>query len=121
LVGSSSFAIGHNENQVVLRSGWRRRQVAAAAVLSTGVTKDLDSCRRDVLAFLRMLRWRVISVEVRLWTDLGLRAGTREWGADGVDYETLAEGVARFITGGEAETGAIVLARRSPDTNPRRP
>jgi hypothetical protein len=95
--------------------------VAAAAVLSTGVTKDLDSCRRDVLAFLRMLRWRVISVEVRLWSDLGLRAGTREWGADGVDYETLAEGVARFITGGEAETGAIVLARRSPDTNSRRP
>ena len=95
--------------------------MAAAAVLSTGVTKDLDSCRRDVLAFLQMLRWRVMSVEVRLWTAFGLPHGAREWEADGADYETLAESVARFITGSGVETGAIVLARRSPDTNPRRP
>ena len=94
--------------------------MAAAAALSTGVTRDLDSCRRDILAFLLMLRWRVVSVEVRLWTAFGLPRGTREWAADGADYETLAESVARFITGSEVETGAIVLARRSPGTNSRR-
>jgi hypothetical protein len=93
--------------------------LAAAAVLSTGVTRDLDACRRDVLAFLQMLRWRVVSVEVRLWTAFGLPHGTREWEADGADYGTLAENVARFITGGEVETGAIVLARRSPATSRR--
>jgi hypothetical protein len=95
--------------------------LAAAAALSTGVTKDLDSCRKDVLAFLRMLRWRVMSVEVKLWTAFGSPHGTRKWEADGADYETLAESVAQFITGSELETGAIVIARRSPETKPLRP
>jgi hypothetical protein len=91
--------------------------LAAAAALSTGVTKDLDSCRKDVLAFLRMLRWRVMSVEVKLWTAFGAPHGTRKWEADGADYETLAESVARFITGSELETGAIVIARSRPRPN----
>ncbi len=62
-----------------------------------------------------------MSVEVKLWTVFGLPHGTREWEADGDDYETLAENVARFITGTEVETGAIVIARRSLDTNQGHP
>jgi hypothetical protein len=93
--------------------------LAGAAALSTGVTKDLDSCRKDILAFLQMLRWRVVSVEVKLWTAFGLPHGTRAWEADGTDYETLAESVAQFITGSGVETGAIVIARRSLATKQR--
>lgn len=87
-----------------------------AAVLSTGVAKELDSCRKDILAFLRMLRWRVAALQVKVWTVLGLLYGERSWTCDGSDYETLAESVARFITESDVETCAIVLAHRSTAT-----
>src|ERR1700746_1022396 len=74
-------------------SRWVEGKLAGAAALSTGVTKDLDSCRKDILAFLQMLRWRVVSVEVKLWTAFGLPHGTRAWETDGTDYETFARRV----------------------------
>jgi len=88
--------------------------------LSTGLARDLNSCRQSVLDFLQMLSWRVNSVEVRLWTALGAPHGVCEWETEGTDYETLADRVAQFIMGSDVEVSATVLARRSTDPLPRR-
>jgi hypothetical protein len=67
-----------------------------------------------------MLPWYVTSVEVNLWTALGLPHGSRRWEMDGADFESIAHEVAQFITDGEVATGGTVLARRSTDPQPRR-
>ena len=87
--------------------------MAAAAVMSTGLTRDLESCRRDVLNFLRLLRWRIASVEVRRLTADGILHAVRKWETVADDLETLAQEIAQFSTGGEVETGAIVLVRKA--------
>jgi hypothetical protein len=120
LVDVNCFAISPRRNDATLSGRVEGGKLAGAAALSTGVTTDLDSCRKDVLAFLQMLRWRVVSVEVKLWTAFGLPHGTREWEVEGADYENLAQSVAQFITENGVETGAIVIARKSPALKPRR-
>ncbi|MGA7763537.1 MAG: hypothetical protein WCA59_17465 [Candidatus Binataceae bacterium] len=79
--------------------------------MSTGLTNDLESCHRDVLNFLRMPRWRIASVEVKRWTAEGLLHAVRKWETVTCDLDELAHEIAQFITGGEVETGAIVLVR----------
>src|ERR1700752_611047 len=99
--------------------------MAAAAVMSTGVGGDLESCRTEVLSFLRMLSWRIASVEVKRWTAEGrLHAvrrwekvtndleGLRKWEKVTSDLESLTEEIAEFIAGSEIRTGATVLVRR---------
>ena len=86
--------------------------MAAAAVMSTGIAGGLESCHRDVLNFLQILRWRVASVEVKRWTAEGLLDAVRSWETVTSDLESLAEEIAKFITSGKFGTGAIVLVRR---------
>ena len=86
--------------------------MAAHAMMSTGFCSDMESCRRDVANFLQWVRWRVDSVEVRRLTADGLLHAVRKWEAVTVDRETLAHEIAQFSTGGEVETGAIVLVLR---------
>jgi hypothetical protein len=86
--------------------------MAADAMMSIGFCSDLESCRRDVANFLQWVRWRIASVEVRRLTAGGLLYAVRKWEAVTGDLETLAHEIAQFSTGGEVETGAIVLVRR---------
>ena len=86
--------------------------MAAAAMMSTGLASDLESCRRDVLNFLQMLRWRIASVEVKRWTAEGLLHAMRSWETVTGDLESLADEIAQFIAGSEIEAGAVVLVRR---------
>jgi hypothetical protein len=86
--------------------------MAAAAVMSTGLARDLESCRRDVLNFLQMLSWHIASVEVRRWTVEGLLHAVRKWGTVTSDIESLAEKIAQFVTGSEIAAGAIVVVQR---------
>jgi hypothetical protein len=59
------------------------------------------------------VRWRIASVEVRRLTADGLLHAVRKWEAITGDLETLAREIAQFSTGGEVETGAIVLVRKA--------
>jgi hypothetical protein len=85
--------------------------MAAVAVLSTGPSDGLHSCRNDVLAFLEVLSWHIAAVEVKLWTSDGLPLGSRKWEPHTMDLWNLAEEIAHFITDGVA-VGATVLLRR---------
>jgi hypothetical protein len=86
--------------------------MGAAAVLSTGSAADLDSCRQDVLNFLRTLSWRVASVEVERWRSEGLLHAVRRWETVTTDLEGLAQEIAQFvIENRRVKTGAIVLVR----------
>ena len=85
--------------------------MARAAVMSTGLLYDLDSCCEEVLAFLRMLSWHIAAVEVKLWTSEGLPHGLRKWNPDMTDLERLAQEIAQFITENDMEIRATVLAR----------
>lgn len=91
--------------------GGEGAEMAAAAVLSTGPTKDLESCRADVLTFLQVLSWYIAAVEVNVWTSEGSSLGHRKW-AGTADLRGLAEQIAQFITGSAVEVGATVLVRR---------
>jgi hypothetical protein len=86
--------------------------MAADAMMSTGFGIDPESCRRDVANFLQWVRWRIASVEVRRLTADGVLHAVRNWEAAAGDLKTLAHEIAQFITGGEVETGAILLVRR---------
>lgn len=87
--------------------------MAGAAVLSTGFfPNDSDSCRREVLAFLRILAWPISAVEVNLWTSDGLPHGFRKWEVAKIDLYDLAREIAQFITESDVRTTATVLARR---------
>jgi hypothetical protein len=82
--------------------------------MSTGITSDLESCRRDVLNFLQMLRWRIASVEVKRWTADGMVLAVRRWQSEvSADLDELAHEIAWFITVSEVEAGATVLVRRA--------
>jgi hypothetical protein len=85
--------------------------MAAVAVLSTGPSNGLNSCRNDVLAFLEALSWHIAAIEVKLWTSYGLPSGFRRWEPDTTDPWNLAEEIAHFITDGVAG-GATVLIQR---------
>ena len=84
--------------------------MGAAAVLSTGLTSDLDSCRADVLNFLRVLSWHISSVEVERWRIEELFHAVRKWETVG-DLEGLAQEVAQFIIGEDVVKTATVLVR----------
>lgn len=87
--------------------------MAGAAVLSTGPTTDLDSCREDVLNFLQLLHWRIRAIEVKVWTSTGLSSGRREWNVEGSEIETMAGMVAQFIADLGVGTRGIVLVREA--------
>jgi hypothetical protein len=72
--------------------------MAAAATLSTGPSRDFESSRADILAFLQALPWRIATVEVRLWTAAGLPHGSRRWVPDeATDFGKLADELAQFV------------------------
>jgi hypothetical protein len=85
--------------------------MAAAAMMSTGLATDLESCRGDVLNFLQALRWRIASVQVKRWTAEGLLHAVRNWETVTSDLETLTDEIAQFIAGSEIATGAVLLVR----------
>jgi hypothetical protein len=85
--------------------------MAAAAVLSIRSAIDLDSCRVDVLNFLRMLSWHNVCVEVERWRKEGLLHTVRRWESVAPDLEGLAQEVAGFIVGNEAAETVTVLVR----------
>jgi hypothetical protein len=85
--------------------------MAAAAVLSIGAAMDLDSCRVDVLNFLRMLSWYNVCVEVERWSKEGLLHTVRRWESVAPDLEGLAQEIARFIVGNEAAKIVTVLVQ----------
>ncbi len=85
--------------------------MAAAAVLSIGAAMDLDSCRVDVLNFLRMLSWYNVCVEVERWSKEELLHTVRRWESVAPDLEGLAQEIARFIVGNEAAKIVTVLVQ----------
>ena len=87
--------------------------MAAAATMSTGLTSDLESCRDDVLNFLRRLRWRIAAVEVKRWTAGGFLHEVRKWeSVIEKDLMELAHEIAQFVTEGGAMMGGTVLIHR---------
>jgi hypothetical protein len=71
--------------------------MAAAATLSTGPSRDFESCRTDILAFLRALPWQIATVEVHLW-EVGLPHGSRRWLPDeATDFGKFADELAQFV------------------------
>jgi hypothetical protein len=86
--------------------------MAAAATMSTGLTSDLESCRDDVLNFLRRLRWRIAAVEVKRWTAGGFLHEVRKWESIEKDLVELAHEIAQFVTEGGAMMGGTVLIHR---------
>jgi hypothetical protein len=86
-------------------------KMAAAAILSTGLAGDLDSCRKDVLNFLRMVSWHIASVEVKRWRIEGLRHAVHKWETVPSDLESLAKEIAQFIVGSETVKTATILVR----------
>jgi hypothetical protein len=84
--------------------------MAAAAVFSTGLSNDFDSCRRDVLNFLHMLSWHIASVEVERWKIEGLLHAVRKWETVG-DLDGLAQEIAQFIIENDGVKTATVLVR----------
>ena len=87
--------------------------MGAAAVLSTGLASDLDSCRTDVLNFLRVLSWHIASVEVERRRIEGWLHAVRKWETIG-DLDGLAQEIAQFIIGDDiVETATVLVQSRS--------
>jgi hypothetical protein len=84
-----------------------------AAVLSLGGTRDSDTCRSDITAFLNMIAWPAAQLEVNLWTSSGPPLVTRRWEVQG-NLEELIEEATRFIIGHPSKVGATLLVESAP-------
>jgi hypothetical protein len=53
--------------------------MVASATLSAGLSRDFESCRADILAFLQAPPWQIAMVEVHLWAAGSPRRKTANW------------------------------------------